>query len=248
MAANPDTEPDIEPDAVDRAPPAITSEVLGETLRAWLRWIGPRRILAAAGTVAVLAGLAWWLLRPPKLPTEARLPRAERADAAQVVSTTTTVPVAAPTTLAVVLVHVTGAVAQPGVYELSAGERVADAIAEAGGATEDADADALNLAAPVVDGDRIAVPVAGASAAGTASGGHTHAASDSDEDALGAPVDLNDASAAELEVLPGIGPATAAAIVEHRQQNGPFASVDELEDVRGIGPAKLAALRDYVKV
>jgi competence protein ComEA len=248
MAAHPDTEAD-DPgsELVDRPPLTITSEVLGETLRAWVRWIGPRRILAAAGTVLVLAGLAWWLLRSPQLPTESGLPRAERVDAAQVASTTTTVP--APTTLAaVVLVHVTGAVAQPGVYELSPGERVADAIAAAGGATGNADPDVLNLAAPVSDGDRIAVPVAGEPAGGPASGGHTHASNTGGEGAPNALVNVNDASAAELEALPGIGPATAAAIVEHRQQNGPFASVLELEEVRGIGPAKLDALRDHVTV
>jgi competence protein ComEA len=146
----------------------------------------------------------------------------------------------------VLVVHVAGAVRRPGVYELEGGQRVADAIVAAGGALSGADADALNLAAPVADGDRIAVPLAGEEAAGGASaGGHEHAAGgDSAPDA--APVDINTASTAELERLPGIGPTTAAAIVEHREHNGPFASIADLEAVRGIGPAKIEAIRDLV--
>ena len=152
-----------------------------------------------------------------------------------------------PTTTAVVVIHVTGAVRVPGVYELQAGQRVADAIDAAGGALADADADALNLAAPVADGDRIAVPTVGEASAlaGDVGAGHSHAAG-TNAGAVGASVDLNAAGVAELETLPGVGPATAAAIVEHREQNGPFVTIDDLEAVRGIGPAKIDAIRDLV--
>jgi competence protein ComEA len=108
------------------------------------------------------------------------------------------------------------------------------------------DPNALNLAAPVTDGDRVAVPTAGEAASGSA--GHTRAASSPDDGEVPGPLDVNAATVAELETLPGIGPATAAAIVEHRAQNGPFASVDDLDAVPGIGTAKLAAVRDLVTV
>ena len=136
----------------------------------------------------------------------------------------------------------------PGVYELQPGQRVTDAIDAAGGALADADADALNLAAPVADGDRIAVPTVGEASAlgGDADVGHSHAAAAGA--AAGSPIDLNTAGVAELETLPGVGPATAAAIVEHREQQGPYATIDDLEAVRGIGPAKIDAIRDLVTV
>ena len=143
------------------------------------------------------------------------------------------------------MVHVTGAVQVPGVYELRPGQRVADAIDAAGGALADADAEALNLAAPVVDGDRIAVPILGESSALGDDSGHRHATATVGA-AGGTPIDVNTAGVAELETLPGIGPATAAAIVEHREQHGPYATVDDLEAVQGIGPAKIEAIRDHV--
>jgi competence protein ComEA len=140
-----------------------------------------------------------------------------------------------------VSVHVAGAVARAGVYELEPGSRVHAAIAAAGGATSDADADALNLAAEVVDGSRVYVPVVGEELPPIAEpvGG---------DEPAGPPaaVDVNRATAAELDVLPGVGPATAAAIVTERERNGPFVSVDDLERVPGIGPAKLDALRELV--
>ena len=91
-------------------------------------------------------------------------------------------------------------------------------------------------------GEAPSSPSAGAGA------GHSHAGDAAAGPASGSPVDLNTAGVAELEALPGIGPATAAAIVDHRAANGPFATVDDLEAVRGIGPAKLEAIRDYVTV
>ena len=145
------------------------------------------------------------------------------------------------------MVHVTGAVRAPGVYELDPGQRVADAIVAAGGALAAGDPDALNLAAPVADGDRIAVPSVGESAGLVEfDGGHTHAVATSVN--AGEPVDINVAGADQLEGLPGIGPATAAAIIEHRDANGPYATIDDLEAVRGIGPAKIEAIRDFVTV
>jgi len=153
-------------------------------------------------------------------------------------------PSTAPTAL---VVHAAGAVHQPGVHRLEPGARVADVVAAAGGATPDADLDRLNLAALVADGERLYVPRLGQPdppvVAGSAS--NPDGASAPGASSTG-PVDINRATEAELDVLPGIGPTTAAAIVEHREANGPFARVDELLEVRGIGPAKLDGLREQV--
>jgi competence protein ComEA len=126
---------------------------------------------------------------------------------------------------------------------------VHEAIERAGGSTADADLDALNLAQTLADGQRLYVPRIGEidpaeipvlSPVGTAAEVTTNTP-------LG-PVDVNRATAAELETLPGVGPATAAAIVDDRERNGPFATIDELDRVPGIGPSKLDALRDLVIV
>jgi competence protein ComEA len=149
-------------------------------------------------------------------------------------STTTAAPSA-------VVVHVAGAVAAPGVYELPAGARVVDGVAAAGGALVEADVGALNLAAVVADGQRVYVPRIGEPRPPELGPAPAPGSS-----VAAGPVDLNAASAAELDGLPGVGPATAQAIVDHREANGPFASVDDLEAVRGIGPAKLEAIRAHV--
>lgn len=136
------------------------------------------------------------------------------------------------------VVHVTGAVGTPGVVTVRAGDRVADALTAAGGALDDAELDRLNLARPVTDGEQIHVPVEGEELPPEAS---------RPDDAGGAgPVDLNRADAATLETLPGIGPARAAAIVEHRETHGPFTEPGDLRDVPGIGEATFQRLADQV--
>lgn len=164
-----------------------------------------------------------------------------------------------------IVVHVAGAVRRPGVYRLKDGDRVADAVARAGGSTRRADLDAINLAAKAKDGVQILVPrrvPAGAAAgAGGASGGPvtaggataagseaTTAGGTAAPGAAAAIIDLNTATEAQLETLDGVGPATAAKILQYRQANGPFRSVDDLEQVPGIGPKKLAAIRPGVRV
>lgn len=134
-----------------------------------------------------------------------------------------------------VTVHVSGAVAEPGLVGVIEGSRVADVIAAAGGSTAGSDLSSINLAAPVRDGDRVVVPEAGSPpAVGAVS---------AEADGW---VRLNTASAGELEALPGVGPVLAARIVAHREAFGPFAEVEDLLDVAGIGEAKLAALRESV--
>lgn len=146
-----------------------------------------------------------------------------------------------------VVVHVAGAVEQPGVYALRDGARVHDAIAAAGGMRHDADPDAINLAETLFDGARIHIPVPGEVTRHDIVQFPPNAPGGS-ETGRGAdvPVSLNAATSQQLEALPGVGPATADAIIEHRTADGLFGSVDDLMAVRGIGPAKLEALRDLV--
>jgi competence protein ComEA len=133
-------------------------------------------------------------------------------------------------------VHVAGEVRRPGVYRVPAGARVVQAIGRAGGPTVRADLSALNLAAPVQDGQQVLVP--GAAPAGSGGGGAAAAGS--------GPISLSSADEAALEELDGIGPTLAARIVEWRRAHGGFASVDQLLEVPGIGPVRLEALRPQV--
>jgi competence protein ComEA len=150
------------------------------------------------------------------------------------------------------VVHVVGAVARPGVLTLAPGARVGDALAAAGGATADGEADRLNLAQLVEDGMQIRVPTVDEAGADGADGAvplirrSVVADAESTGGPSSGPVNVNTAQPTELEQLPGIGPATAAAIVTWRDEHGPFAAVDDLLLVPGIGPAKLAAVRDLV--
>lgn len=159
--------------------------------------------------------------------------------------------VAAPTTTALLVVHAAGAVARPGVYLLPSNARVDDVLAAAGGPAADADLDAVNLAEGLADGLRIAFPRRGVPVPTITA--PTRASAPSVAVVGGAsttivPVDLNTATPAELDALPGVGPATAAAIIEFRTRNGRFRSVAQLLDVPGIGDAKLSALRSRVRV
>lgn len=134
------------------------------------------------------------------------------------------------------VVHVAGEVASPGIYELQAGSRVRDAIEAAGGARDSADLDALNLAALISDGEKVLVPVKGeipVTVAGSTPPGK---------------VNLNTATVDQLEALPGVGPVLAQRIVEHRQRKGRFTSVKQLLEVEGIGEKKYAAMKDQVTV
>jgi competence protein ComEA len=190
---------------------------------------------ALAGAVLLLVVLALggrWLLRPeaqvdalPVEPIVTEPATAERAESEPPIE---------------VVVHVVGAVVTPGLYRLDEGSRVADALSLAGGATPKANLAAVNLAAPVVDGTQVVVPRKGESA-GAGSAPSTGAPS-----SPGGPIHLNTATVEELETIPGVGPVTAQRIIDFREQNGPFRSVDELDAVSGIGPKRLEQLRELV--
>jgi competence protein ComEA len=203
---------------------AALDEVLDTTGTGW------RAFVLGALAVGVALGALWWLTRQAPVPVDAALPVVE-PDA---VTTTTEPP-------GPVVVHVAGAVVRPGVQRLPAGSRVIDAVDAAGGLLPEADAGRVNLAAELVDGTQVYVPAVGEVPP-------TAAAADATGADGGGLVDLNIADLDALDALPGIGPATATAIIEHRERNGPFASVEGLLEVNGIGEAKLAQLRDLVRV
>ena len=140
-----------------------------------------------------------------------------------------------------IFVHVSGAVTEPGLYRLAAGARLFDALAAAGGMRDDADAAAVNLARTVEDGEQIHVPVVGEAPPTPLPGGGAPGT-------VGGKVDLNTADVAALDGLPRIGPAIAQRIIDWREANGRFTSVDDLLGVPGIGDKMLAALRDLVTV
>lgn len=140
-----------------------------------------------------------------------------------------------------IFVHLLGAVQRPGLYQLREGDRGIDAVAAAGGFAETADQSQLNLARPLSDGEQIFVPGIGETprpGAGTIGGGGTVAGK----------VNLNTADLAALDTLPGVGPATAKAIIDWRDANGRFTAVEDLLSVTGIGDKTLAELRDLVTV
>jgi competence protein ComEA len=180
--------------------------------------------------VAVLGGAGLWYAR--SLPKPVTIAESGPGAAQQGSSS--------PSPSVSVIVDVAGAVRQPGVFEFVEGDRVIDAIERAGGPLPKADLSLLNLAAPLADGTQILVPKTGQAVAavpgGTAPGSSSGL------------ININSASATELEALSGIGEVLAATIVEYRDQNGPFASVEDLMDVSGIGPATLEEIRDQVTV
>ena len=215
----------------------------------WWRWLGWKRLVVGVVALPVAAVVVWWLVQLPTPPIENFIPTA---------TTSPSISSELPSDLLLndseplrIAVHVVGAVQQPGVYHLAAGSRGDDAVRSAGGATSQADLKRVNLAAVLVDGQQLWIPRIGERLVpNTLPITLPNAAPSNAVPSNGVPalVDINQATVADLDRLPGIGPSTARAIVDHRTRNGPFASVDDLLAVRGIGPAKLAELRALVRV
>jgi len=212
-----------------RPSPPATWRDRAETVLAFVKAApGASAAIAAAAVVVLVVG--FFLFHRPQPPPELQLPRAEAAPAGSPSTTT-----------GEVVLDVAGAVVRPGVVRLAGAGRVTDAIAAAGGPAGDADLNQVNLAAKVGDGDRIYVPRRGEApppaptTAGPANG------------TTSGPVDINSASPEELDALPGVGPATAKAIVQYRTQHGRFRTVDDLLSVPGIGPAKLGNIKPLVR-
>lgn len=240
-----------------------------EFLAGWWRWLGWRRIVVVCVAAPIGAVVVWWMVQLPAPPVDDRIPAAPTGvsppgtppgtpSGTPPVSNAlppwlTSLDTVAPPRIAV---HVVGAVVHPGVYHLPTGARGDDALRAAGGATGDADVRRVNLAAVLADGEQLVVPRFGERITTTLPRAVDDSGRTGGTNGAGKPpnaesplmVDLNRATVAELERLPGVGPSTARAIVDHRTRNGPFASVEELLAVRGIGPAKLAELRPFARV
>ena len=212
----------------------------------WIAFVGIRRLISAVVSGVVAIVVLWLILRPSESPIEASIPLATLP-----VVTTTSSP-------SFVTVHVAGAVKLPGVYRLAPMARVVDAVAAAGGPQSDADLERINLAQVLVDTEQVFIPGRTTRLpTPTIAPRHrptTTIASPTVPTQQGSPqinttvVDLNNATSNELDALPGVGPATAKAIIDYRTSKGKFSRVEDLLNVAGIGPAKLAALRDLVTV
>ncbi len=252
---------------VDRRP--SFGDGIGDRVRdLWDRWRGdPRLGLAILVAVAIIAGVVWYRVgagggAPARATGSSAGTAATQADSrrapepAPSTSDETAGDAADPSEAAgtrggaSLVVHVAGAVQHPGVVELQAGARVIDALEAAGGGLADADLDRLNLAAKLVDGQRVLVQRIGDPSLpdGTAVGDGTGTTGIPGADATTALVNLNTATGVELEELPGIGPTLAGAIITERTRRGGFRSVNELRDVRGIGEKRFADLADLVTV
>lgn len=202
-----------------------------ESLRDRLSALSRAELAGLAVVVAVtLGGAGFWYVRSLPRPVEVRTTKAPMPSGA---------PAHASPELTILIVDVAGWVRRPGVYEFHQGDRVIDAIEAAGGARRGASLESLNLAMPLVDGTQVLVPraVAGGASGAVASGS-----------ASMGKVNINTATASELEALPGVGEVIAQRIVDYRTANGPFGSADELIDVSGIGESTLASMRELVTV
>lgn len=235
----------------------------------WVAWVGVPRLVGGALAVAVGAVALVLIVRVPAPPIESTIPQAgvttsviTSAVTSKTAVTSTVNPQASltspPTSISV---HVVGAVRHEGVYVLAPGSRADDALRAAGGAMRGADTAAVNLAAIIRDGDQLFIPTRRAAAAApprrhqvmspstratsTTSSSVSPDASGSRGQPSGV-VSLSTATQQELESLPGVGPATASAIVAHRRTHGPFRRVDDLLNVKGIGESKLAAMRSRI--
>lgn len=217
--------------------------------------------LAAIAVLAVLVSVFTLTRHHPAPVVSANLPRVEPVSASATVPSGTLVPSSSsapeprPQQL---VVSVVGLVQQPGLVTVAPNARVADAVTAAGGALRGADTLGLNLARHVADGEQIVVGIAAPAGRpavlGSSVGGGSLAGDPAQSGAPAAPgkpagpVDLNTATAEQLDTLPGVGPVTAAAIVAWRSANGRFRSVDQLGEIDGIGPARLEKLRPLVRV
>ena len=199
--------------------------------REWLGGLTGRELVVVTILgIGVLGGAGLWYVR--SLPQPVAITAAPRA-----------APAATPSPV-ILIVDVAGWVEHPGVYELPDGSRVIDAIEAAGGAKKGAELTVLNLAAPLTDGQQVLVARAAEQAAAAPATGEGTAA------VPGATtlVNVNTATAEQLETLPGIGEVLAATILQYREEHGPFTSIDQLLDVSGIGEVTLEELRDLVTI
>lgn len=229
--------------AADHRPVSV---VWRERVMTWLRRGDGHAgsVIARTGVVVavglVVLGFGWQSYVATEPPIEDSIPLAV-STTTSLVSPDDILETVSPADDAVFVVHVAGAVRSPGLVEGGADWRVNDAVDAAGGALGDADLDRVNLAAPIADGMHLYIPVVGQDPPVVLG------AQSAPANASGGVIDINSASLSELETIPGVGPVTAGAIVDHRENHGPFANVDALVAVRGIGPATVDGMREHVR-
>ena len=227
-------------------------------LEYWVRFVGPARAAAGLAATVGLGLLGLFLFLPSPPPAESSIPVAGSTVAGappQSVAPGSAAP-------SVVRVHVAGAVRNPGVYRLRSTDRVIDAVVAAGGPSSNADLDSINLAQTILDTEQIYVPRRGSPAPRRTTAPRLRPkrlAPTTVPPVVGAPggggaqttvparVNINSATAAQLDSLPGVGPSTARAIIAYRQSKGPFSKPEDLLNVPGIGPAKLEAMRAMIE-
>lgn len=211
--------------------------------------IGWGGLVIAAVAGLLLAGMGFWLatMRNRMQPAPIEIVPAQAEP--------TTAPIASPPppTVGPMHVFVSGAVVHPAVYELPPGSIIDDAVRAAGGFAQDADPAAVNLAQPAADGMQVHVPllveaIATPPPISLPPGADPTTAVRMGGITIGGLVNINTATQTDLEMLPGIGPATAANIIAHREANGPFATIEAIMDVPGIGEGKFEAMKDLITV
>jgi competence protein ComEA len=229
--------------------------VIKKRISYWIAFVGIARLFFGVLLSAIAAISMWLLVRPSAPLVESVVPHASGVGIVAPLSTL-------PTPLTV-RIHVAGAVVHPGVYSVSSSSRVVDAVTAAGGATSRADLERINLAQTIIDTEQVFVPFRTSRATKVTVAprlrpsrttvpvsvptipGAIPSATTSGTTSL---INLNSATSAQLDTLPGVGPSTAKAIISYRSRKGPFGKVEDLLNVPGIGPAKVAALRDQVTV
>ena len=229
--------------------------VIKKRISYWIAFVGTTRLFFGVLLSAIAAFSMWLLVRPSAPLVESVAPHASGVGIVAPLSTL-------PTPLTV-RIHVAGAVVRPGVYSVSSSARVVDAVTAAGGATSRADLERINLAQTIIDTEQVFVPFRSSRTTKVTVAprlrpsrstvpavvptvpGAIPSATTSATTPL---INLNSATSAQLDTLPGVGPSTAKAIISYRNRKGPFGKVEDLLNVPGIGPAKVGALRDQVTV
>ena len=211
-----------------------------------IKWFGLSRLVGSVLSLITVALAGWWLLRVPPPPPEDSIPIASTA-------TTLNFAVTSPQTTDLITemtVHIAGEVKTPGVYQFRFWARINDGVIAAGGATLQADLDSVNLAMLLSEGEQIYIPKRNEKPHIIVEPRFTNSNSSNNaiNNDLQISININTATAIELEQLAGVGPSTAKAIIEFRQKNGVFKTVEDLLNVRGIGPAKLSEILPQARV
>jgi competence protein ComEA len=218
-----------------------------------IKWFGLSRLIGSVLSLIAVALAGWWLLRVPPPPPEDSIPIASTA-------TILSFAVSSPQKIELeaklvreLTVHIAGAVKTPGLYQLRVGARINDGVIAAGGATAQADLDSVNLAMLLSEGEQIYIPKRNEKPhiivqPRFTNSNNSNSSNNSTNSQLQISININTATAIELEQLAGVGPSTAKAIIEFRQKNGGFKTVEDLLNVRGIGPAKLSEILPQARV